>query len=139
MRKICKLRKNEFGRWIKVFHARNCTKYLWSTLVGEIKIFLYAVIGLKQWPYGQLEISSFQEWKPFSMRKFPTTLYLLCAVCTNSYLETVKNFRSSSQIKSISILTLNIDYSNKDQNKKVQTLKKEKESSNIFHVIFFLF
>ena len=73
------------------------------------------------------------------MRKFPTTLYLLCAVCTNSYLETVKNFRSSSQIKSISILTLNIYYSNKNQNKKVQTLKKRKKRKRVLTNILCIF
>ena len=57
-------------------------KYYFSLSRENKNIIMCLMIGLKQWPYGQLEnfacvLHYTQEWKPFSMGKFPTTLCAL--------------------------------------------------------------
>ena len=58
-------------------------KYFFSLSRENKNIIMCLMIGLKQWPYGQLENFACvlhyytQEWKPFSMGKFPTTLCAL--------------------------------------------------------------
>ena len=72
------------------------------------------MIGLKQWPYGQLENFACvlhyytQEWKPFSMGKFPTTLCALIYTLKLLKISASQKWKICSSI----MLTLNISQVN---------------------------